>query len=386
MPTMDTRTNANGRKMKRLAIATAISISILPPAPANACASLTHTVPPDRIGALSRGFNADGWINGSKSTPPTAGLLRQLRKAGMTHVRLPVPAEHIMPRFAAKGERDDRLHAIDRALTELVSLGYYISVDLHPGDQFNRLHRQDPVASMQEMKDAWTGLAQVIRSHPADRIFAELLNEPDLGADRWQAEVEELAAVVRRLLPATTLIVGPVNWQRADSLPDFRPLSDLNVVYAIHFYDPMAFTHQGHWDPKEALHSIRGLPYPIHADDPKVQKLRQQLLDENRTAALEMLDRAIAGSRDKTRIDKWLEPAAAWQQRFARPIIINEFGVLKASAPPDSRLRWLSSVVAYAEQHCWGWAHWELEQGFGLVDDKTGKPDPGVLRALLGRR
>jgi endoglucanase len=60
--------------------------------------------------------------------------------------------------------------------------------------------------------------------------------------------------------------------------------------------------------------------------------------------------------------------------------------VLKASAPVESRLRWLASVTAYADQHCWGWAHWELAQGFGLVDDRTGRPDAGVMKALLGRR
>ena len=37
---------------------------------------------------------ADGWVNGKQSQPPR-GLLLQLRKEGMTHVRLPVPAEHI---------------------------------------------------------------------------------------------------------------------------------------------------------------------------------------------------------------------------------------------------------------------------------------------------
>jgi len=81
-----------------------------------------------------------------------------------------------------------------------------------------------------------------MRRHPAERVFAELLNEPDLDADRWQREAEELAGVVRQLLPRTTIIVGPVNWQRADSLPSLRALNDLNVVYAIHMYDPMAFT------------------------------------------------------------------------------------------------------------------------------------------------
>jgi endoglucanase len=386
MSAIITRRNAGAHKASRLPSVLALSVAIVLSNAADACPYLTHSVPADRIAALSRGFNADGWINGPRPAAPADGLLRELRQAGMTHVRLPVPAESIMPRFASKAERHDRLQAVDLALTKLISLGYYVSIDLHPGDRFNQLHRQEPVASMQEMKSAWTGLAEIARRHPADRVFAELLNEPDVEAERWQSEAEELAAFVRRLLPRTSIIVGPVNWQRADSLPGFRPLNDLNVVYAIHFYDPMAFSHQGHWDPKEPLHNIKGLPYPLRADDADVQKLRQQLVDGNKTAAIELLDRAVAASRDGTGIDKWLEPAAAWQQQFSRPIIVNEFGVLKAGAPPESRLRWLSSVVTYARQHCWGWTHWELAQGFGLVDDRTGKPDPGVMEALLGRR
>jgi endoglucanase len=381
-----TRRNIGAQKSSWLSSVFALSIAVLLSGHAKACPYLTHTVPADRIAALSRGFNADGWINGPRPAAPADALLRELRQAGMTHVRLPVPAESIMPRFASKAERDGRLQAVDRALTKLISLGYYVSIDLHPGNRFNQLHRQEPAASMQEMKSAWTALAGIARRHPADRVFAELLNEPDLKADRWQSEAEELAAFVRQLLPHTTIVVGPVNWQRADSLPDFRPLNDLNVVYAIHFYDPMAFSHQGHWDPKEPLHDITGLSYPIRADDPNVQKLRQQLIDGNKAAAVELLDRAVAASRDGNGIDKWLEPAAVWQQRFSRPIIINEFGVLKAGAPPESRLRWLSAVVTYAKQHCWGWTHWELAQGFGLVDDRTGKPDAGVMEALIGHR
>ena len=302
----------------------------------------------------------------------------------MSHVRLPVPAERIMRRFASQAEREETLRTLDQALEILTSLGYSTSVDLHPGERFNRMHREDPKASLREIEDAWTGLAGVIRSYPADRIFAELLNEPDLDAHRWQIEVEALAAFVRRLLPDTTLVVGPVNWQRADSLPEFRPLPDGNTVYAIHFYDPMVFTHQGHWDTQEPLHRIKGLPYPINAKDTRVQLIRRELQDENATGALGMLDRAIATGDGKPGIDRWLEPAVAWQQQFSRPIIINEFGVLKAGAPRESRLRWLSLVSSYAREHCWGWAHWELAQGFGLLDDSTGKPDADVLRALLG--
>ena len=372
----------DGRKLFIAAILLAKSFG--QPASAESCVALPNTVPPDRLALLSRGFNADGWINGPRSEPPSPQVLRQLRKVGMSHVRLPVPAERVMRRFASPAERDETLRSLDQALKQLTSLGYATSVDLHPGDRFNRLHRQDPDAAVHEIKEAWSTLAGIIRSYPADRVFAELLNEPDLDAERWQTEIGTLTGFVRGLLPATTLIVGPVNWQRADSLPEFRPLADPNVVYAIHFYDPMVFTHQGHWDEQEPLHLIRGLPYPITAADPQVQAIRRDLQNVNGKAALGMLDTAIANGDGG--IDRWLAPAVAWQQRYSRPIIINEFGVLKAAAPRESRLRWLALVTAYARAHCWGWAHWELAQGFGLLDDGTKKPDADVMRALLGSR
>lgn len=377
--------NIARRKLKPLVLSICLCGAGLSASPANACAALSHAVPAGRIAALSRGFNADGWLNGAQSTPPSVPLLRELRQAGMTHVRLPVPAERLMRRFASRNEADRLLRELGRAVAQLTSLGYAVSVDLHPGDRFNRLHRDDPAAALREIKAAWADLAPVIRNS-SNRVFAELLNEPDVEAERWQSEVEELAGFVRQLLPDTTLIIGPVNWQRADSLPAFQPLPDSNIVYAIHFYDPMAFTHQGHWEPQDPLHDIKGLPYPIRADDPEVQALRRQLSADRSVAALEILERAIAASASPQGIEKWLEPADTWQRRFARPIIINEFGVLKSTAPRDSRLRWLSDVTAYARAHCWGWAHWELAQGFGLVDADTGKPDPGVLRALLAPR
>jgi len=362
-----------------LALAGAISSS----GPAIACDYRPDLVPQETIASLARGFNLAGWLDGPESIPPDITVLRKLRKAGMTHIRLPVLAEGVMSRFTSEGDVDDRLQNLDRALTVLLSLGYHVSVDLHPGDRFSLLHQDDPTASMASLRDGWSRLAGIISRHAPALVFAELLNEPDIKPARWQIEAEQLAGFIRERLPRTTLIVGPTNWQRADSLPDFRPLDDPNVVYAIHFYDPMVFTHQGHWDPADPLSDIRGLPFPIRAEDPVVQNIRQRLISETKPRALEMLDRAIALAKSGDVISSQLQPAVAWQQRFSRPLIINEFGVLKGGAPEESRVRWLRSVVGFAERHCWGWAHWEYGQGFGLLDAKTGQPDANVMRALL---
>jgi endoglucanase len=112
---------------------------------------------------------------------------------------------------------------------------------------------------MQSLQEAWDHLARIIERHSPELVLAELFNEPDIDPARWQIEADRLAKFVRERLPRTTLVVGPTNWQRADSLPDFRPLSDPNVVYAIHFYDPMVFTHQGHWDAADPLSPYSGV-------------------------------------------------------------------------------------------------------------------------------
>src|SRR3982074_2758428 len=97
-----TQQNAGAQKARRPSSVFALSIAILLSNHAKACPYLTHTVPADRIAALSRGFNADGWINGPRSAPPADGLLRELRPARMTPVPPPAPAAYIMPRFASK--------------------------------------------------------------------------------------------------------------------------------------------------------------------------------------------------------------------------------------------------------------------------------------------
>src|SRR3954451_21538913 len=126
---------ATMRCAKGLVAASVLSLAAAAHA-GDACITLPGSVSADTLKALSRGVNLAGWMDAPGSPTPTA-LLRTLRKAGMTHVRLPVPAEKLMRRFASEQEVNRQLRGVDQALSRLMSLGYTISVDLHPGDEFN---------------------------------------------------------------------------------------------------------------------------------------------------------------------------------------------------------------------------------------------------------
>ena len=178
------------------------------------CPPLTHRVPAETIAALAKGFNLAGWTDDPDMIAKVSKTLRDLRKSGMTHIRLPVPAENVMSIYSSAVDRGAQLAALDRALKDLTTMGFVVSVDVHPGDAFNQMHKKAPEVAMGQLQDAWRALAPVIARYPAKMVYAELLNEPDVSAEIWQTQAEQLARFVRELLPDTTIIVGPVNWQR----------------------------------------------------------------------------------------------------------------------------------------------------------------------------
>jgi endoglucanase len=166
------------------------------------------------------------------------------------------------------------------------------------------------------------------------------------------------------------------------------PIPDRNVVYAIHVYDPMAFTHQGlDWEgPDEPLAAFRGVPFPASADHPAVQALRATLARQGRTTAVRKLDEQFRKPWDEARLEAIFRRAGAWGARHGRAVIVNEFGVLSWVAPPRDRAHWLSVLRTAAERNCIGWAHWDYADGFGLARRVGGREvlDDAVIEALVG--
>ena len=367
----------------RLALCGAVAAAILLAAPANAaeqCAAPEGFPNPALVATMQRGVNLPNWDHPDPAMRPTVEQLRALRAEGFTHIRLPVER----PPLADGEEQQQFAQALFEQIILLRSLDYTVSIDLHAGHLAEPYLNQGPEAARKFLSDIWRRLAPVVRLFDREQVAVELLNEPPADAAEWEEAARGLISDIRRWLPDHTIIVGPAGPQRFDALGDMAPFDDANVIYAVHYYDPFLFTHQGaNWGgPHDPLQYLHGLPFPAHLEDEPVQANIAELRAAGRSDIADELAGSLSEPWTEAGIAEAFGVMADWSQRTGQPVIVNEFGTLSFVAPRESRLAWLAAVGRQAEAHCIGWTHWDFQDGFGLMDPETGLPDQGVVDAL----
>ncbi|MEX0957344.1 MAG: cellulase family glycosylhydrolase [Rhizobiaceae bacterium] len=370
-------------KGRWFALLTALVFLITAPAMAIAaaqCAAPAGFPNPRLLETMRQGVNLPGWDHPDPARRPTIEQLRALRGEGFTHIRLPVERPPLVD-----GEQRDFAEVLFEQIVLLLSLDYTVSIDLHAGHLAEPYLVRGPDEAKAFLSAIWRRMAPAIRVFDTEKVAVELLNEPPTDHETWNTVAEGLIPAIRRWLPDRTIVVGPAGPQRHETLSGMEPFGDRNIIYAVHYYDPFYFTHQGaNWGgPDDPLRHLTGLPFPAEITDAGVRANVAKLRDEGRGA--------IAGELESSLAEPWTEDGiaaafgmmAAWRERYDRPVIVNEFGVLRFVAPRASRLEWLAAVGRQARAHCIGWTHWDFQDGFGLIDPETGMPDPGVIGALL---
>ncbi|GJD89780.1 Endoglucanase 3 [Methylobacterium hispanicum] len=367
-----------------------LGLTVLPVAAAPDRAALCAAqgaggVPADLVARLARGFNLTGWIEGDRPMPPDPALLGRLRARGLSHVRLPFDGERLMPAYGTRARRAEGLARLDAALRQLLDAGFTVSLDMHPGEGFAALHRAEPERALAMLDAAWAVLARRYAALAPDRLLFEVLNEPP-NAEAWTGQMPRAVAALRVHAPGRILVVAPGGPQRVEALAALPPLADPRLVYAVHFYDPMAFTHQGNdWGgADDPLRSLGGLPFPAAAEDRAVRAVAARLAREGRSASAAELAAQIRQPWTAEAIDRQFAPVGDWIARHRRPVIVNEFGALDTASLPD-RARWLAAVRGAAERRCIGWTHWDYADAFGFVARREGRERPvaPLLDALI---
>ena len=338
---------------------------------------------------LKRGINVSHWFSQSVNdysphhtgTETTTEDIALIARLGFDNVRLsidPTPLEQAP--LGKDGLNADFVGRLDHALDTMLADGLAVQVDLHPEESYKRQLRTSNEA-VDRLAMLWRKLAAHYATRDPERVFFEIMNEPEENDPyRWAGIQARVAAVIREVAPRNTIIATGPNYSDIVDLLTQHPLSDGNVIYNFHFYDPHEFTHQGAGWGVPWWSYTHGLPYP--PTESTMKELVGEVPDAANRYALQLywLDHW-----DAHRIRLLIDEAAAWGQTNHVPMICNEFGVFRKATDATSRNAWIHDVRTALEANGIGWAMWDYHGGFGVVfkeDGKPARPDPATMEAL----
>jgi endoglucanase len=344
-----------------------------------------HAVAIRRAATLTRGVNLSGWFGGwgdyspeHTSTYVTAADFTAMQAMGIRYVRFPLDPTLLTRGGLLSPKKDELWKRIDDALDLAMNAGLSIDFVVFPRDDYKQ--QLATQSGVDQFVMLWQVLAKHLASRDPERFFFELMNESEVQDHyRWIGIQSTVTQAIRRIAPQHTILASGAHY---DSLPDLietQPLPDANVIYTFHFYEPYQFTHQGApWGSVE-WNYYKNIPYP--ATPEQIAMLEGSIPGDNARYQLYLYGQSGWNAKG---ISERLAFAASWGHEHSVPVICNEFGAFRDTAPSDSRTRYLHDVRTGLEQQGVGWAMWDWNGNFGLVTHSNGivLPDRENVEAL----
>jgi endoglucanase len=334
-------------------------------------------VPEARLARLAKGANITRWfwlLNETHHDPAhylEESDLKQIAALGLRSVRLAVDPAYILDR-AHPAVPLPAVQNLDRAIEALIQADVMVVLELQ--DDSKVAWETEP-SYVDAIMMLWAALADRYVKHSPDNLLFEVVNEPRFEAapGAWQPLAERWVKVMRAHAPLHTLALGGPRWGGLDGLELLAPVSDKNVVYSFHFYEPFAFTHQGAtWAGPDVI-TLRNVPYPYVKSQCDAAALAQE--DE---AARSKVRAYCDEHWDAAKIGSSLSRASTWGKKYGVPVWMGEFGAI-CTAPRDARSAWLRDTRLAAEALAIPWTLWGYDDCFGL-DRKTEAPTaPGAV-------
>jgi endoglucanase len=345
---------------------------------------------------LQRGVNLSNWFN-DYSDPAqytsrfTGTSFQKIKSLGFTYVRIPIGNTILYNSANPAQLNTTHLQKVDDGIKAAIDAGLGVTINIHPWkNDMDSTLAADP-AMVDKVAAYWKATAAYFKKYPADKLFFEVYNEPHASsgglttkAKTWWTPVQEkLAQAIRQETPNHYIIVGGEGWNSIDGLLALPAYNITKLIYNFHFYDPFLFTHQGAgwvgWVP--ALLG-RNIPYPSSPEN-----VATLVSAATNTELKDNLQWYGSQRINIDSLDKWIARAVNWSIQTNAILTCNEFGSLKDFAPRQSRLNYIKDVRTVLEKYKIGWAMWEYDEGFGLIDYPGGgrnNPvfDNEVARAL----
>lgn len=244
------------------------------------------------------------------------------------------------------------------------SSGLKVVVDLHKwpftdsvGDERNWKRPE----LNETMCRVWRDIATALLPYDSAVWGFDLFNEPNdpsqhpLPPREWWPLAINLATTIRSVNPHVWLIYEPGPGYMFSGFSWLRPLPDNRVIYSAHFYDPLAFTHQG----------VNGTPTGVRYP-------------------------STATGWNAARLVDVIAPATAFQTTWKVPIYAGELSAVRWGPVPDTA-SYLRDVINLLETRGWSWCYhafrewngWDLEMDNSFW--QSGMPLPAPVNYTTDR-
>ena len=328
---------------------------------------------------FSQVFDPKGYTKEHFDAYDTAQDIALIKAMGFDHVRFTLNCDPMFRRGQADRIPAEYLAMVDAAVKMILDQNLNVIIDIHPESDFKQKLSSDD-SFVEQFEDYWRALAKHFSPLDPEKVFFEILNEPEFkDRYRWMGVQARLARAIREGAPNHTIIAAGTMWSSSSDLLALEPLHDSNIIYNFHFYDPDIFTHQGATWSTNFQHYLTNLPYPSTPEN--VAAAHAQVPDPINQQSVEHYGLARWNA---ARIDAEIAEAAAWAKKWNVPLTCNEFGVYRGTSNPTDRAAWIHDVRTALEKYNIGWTMWDYAGGFSVVTRKNGvtTPDPITVKAL----
>lgn len=305
-----------------------------------------------------------------------------MKHEGFDHVRVPIGWQD----YAGAGPdfklEDEIFHKVDFVLTNALSHGLAVMMNIHGFDQFT----SNPIVESDKFVAIWKQIATHYAGLP-DTVAFELLNEPKDAATTQVLNpiFARAIAEIRKTNPNRTIVWAPGRWNQVSELKNLvLPNEDGNILVSIHCYDPFYFTHQGaSWAGPDV--KTKGIIFPGPPAKPLVPDTSLDLKKYVRDW-IERYNTLPTATNPSGPIafEGKLKYVRQWSDYYGRPVHVGEFGCFE-TADAESRAHFYGSFRRACAEQKLGWCVWDWNAGFHYWDPRKNEPAPGLREALFGK-
>lgn len=341
----------------------AVMLGLLHPLP-TADAQTTPGVSDARFARLRHGVNLafSFWCDQSCiNFTRFNSQLPQIAAAGFTHVRMPITFTYI--ENGSGGVNMTTAAALKTFLDLARASNLAVIVDVHDTsiqDSWNGDYMAKIANATFRTRhiNFWRAFATWLNQNTdPEWVFIQPANEPIFWETPsiWYNHQAQLLPAIRAAAPNHTIFVIPHEWQGIEALVWGlqNPVSDRNVIYDIHTYAPLDFTHQ--CQAFMGTQNICNNPYPGNYQ----------------------IWNGTTVYYDRARLRSEFLLAVNWANQHNVRLHVSEWGT-SSGAPADSRRRYMSDMASIFREFNIGHSVWEWSDNFGIANDTQ------VIAALTG--